>query len=188
MINQTIAPLQPYVAYPKALTPEQCDHIIAIGNAIGFGKAVTMGGPPEHRSSKTAWIHNQDGVAFLFDKLQELAVVTHARWFPCTTTHFAEPIQIAKYESAEKDFYDWHPDLGDGATRTRKLSVAILLSEPGTFEGGGLEIFGTPPVPVSQNERGTAIVFPSYTYHRVLPVTQGVRHSAVCWLHGPVWS
>ena len=33
--------------------------------------------------------------------------------------------------------------------------------------------------------KGTMIVFPSYMWHRVRPVTSGVRKSLVLWIQGP---
>ena len=34
---------------------------------------------------------------------------------------------------------------------------------------------------------GNAIVFPSYIAHRVLPITSGMRHALVAWIHGPAF-
>lgn len=36
-------------------------------------------------------------------------------------------------------------------------------------------------------EKGSALFFPSFTYHRVKPVTKGIRRSLVIWLRGPKW-
>ena len=33
--------------------------------------------------------------------------------------------------------------------------------------------------------RGSVIVFPSFVWHRVKPVTKGVRYSVVAWYGGP---
>ena len=33
--------------------------------------------------------------------------------------------------------------------------------------------------------QGTAIFFPSYMEHAVVPVTKGTRYSLVCWVLGP---
>ena len=35
--------------------------------------------------------------------------------------------------------------------------------------------------------RGAVVVFPSYAFHKVAPVTKGVRHSLVCWMRGKKW-
>ncbi|BCU99421.1 MAG: hypothetical protein CM15mV27_1400 [Caudoviricetes sp.] len=29
--------------------------------------------------------------------------------------------------------------------------------------------------------KGSIVVFPSFVYHRVIPVTKGTRYSLVCW-------
>ena len=37
---------------------------------------------------------------------------------------------------------------------------------------------------VAPKGKGTVIIFPSYIYHSVLPVTKGIRKSFVLWLGG----
>ncbi len=75
--------------------------------------------------------------------------------------------------------------------KVRKLSITINLNEPGEYEGGNLKFdFG----PHAQGKRfhecveirpqGSIIVFPSYTYHQVTPVTKGTRYSMVLWSLG----
>lgn len=77
------------------------------------------------------------------------------------------------------------------AGKVRKLSATINLNEPGEYEGGNLKFdFG----PHSKTERyheceeirpqGSIIVFPSFIYHQVTPVTKGTRYSLVFWLLG----
>ena len=36
-------------------------------------------------------------------------------------------------------------------------------------------------------EQGSIIIFPSFVYHRVTPVTHGRRHSLVGWIAGPTF-
>ena len=75
--------------------------------------------------------------------------------------------------------------------KVRKLSMTLNLNTPGEYEGGNLKFdFG----PHSQGERfheceeirpqGSLIVFPSFTYHQVTPVTKGTRYSLVLWSLG----
>ena len=77
----------------------------------------------------------------------------------------------------------------------RKLSVTVQLSNPEDYEGGGFEqmylkkeIDGTLDKHISTLEevasRGSILVFPGYIYHRVLPVSKGVRKSLVGWATG----
>ena len=75
--------------------------------------------------------------------------------------------------------------------KVRKLSMTINLNSPGDYDGGNLKFdFG----PHSQGNRfhecteirpqGSIIVFPSYVYHQVTPVTRGTRYSLVLWSLG----
>ena len=118
-----------------------------------------------------------------------------------------EAAQFTKY--AKNQYYGWHIDgQGDvyGAYQdninnkklrglVRKLSVTINLSGDENYDGGNLKFdFG----PNTQGERfiecteirpkGSIIVFPSFTYHQVTPVTKGTRYSLVMWICGKPFS
>ena len=66
-----------------------------------------------------------------------------------------------------------------------------------TFEGGELQFYsGDRPmedmgeitgeqITNDIKSQGTVIVFDSRDWHRVTPVTKGIRHSIVCWTVGP---
>lgn len=60
----------------------------------------------------------------------------------------------------------------------RALSFSIQLTDPGDYEGGLLEVAGPGN---ASNAQGTAVLFPSYSLHRVHPVTSGERWSIVSW-------
>jgi len=36
-------------------------------------------------------------------------------------------------------------------------------------------------------EQGSVVIFPSFTFHRVTPVTKGTRYSLVSWSVGNPW-
>lgn len=76
--------------------------------------------------------------------------------------------------------------------KIRKLSVTINLNNPEDYEGGNLK-FDFGPHNNLKNQfhecveirpRGSVIVFPSYVYHQVTPVTKGTRYSLVMWTLG----
>ena len=75
--------------------------------------------------------------------------------------------------------------------KVRKLSITINLNEPGEYEGGNLKFdFGPHAAGKRFHEcteirpQGSLIVFPSYVYHQVTPVTRGTRYSLVLWSLG----
>jgi PKHD-type hydroxylase len=74
--------------------------------------------------------------------------------------------------------------------KVRKLSFTLNLTEPETYDGGNLMFdFGKH----GENEfyeckeirpQGSIVVFPSFVYHCVTPVTKGTRYSLVNWMCG----
>jgi PKHD-type hydroxylase len=106
-----------------------------------------------------------------------------------------EPFQFTKYKLNQ--FYGWHSDTfpkpyEDGTTR--KLSVTCQLVDPSEFEGGELEFqprsVEDPNVVIKPDKtltKGSVVVFPSFMWHRVKPVTKGVRYSLVMWNRGSMF-
>ena len=114
----------------------------------------------------------------------------------------SEPCQFTIYN--EGQYYGWHTDSSGWYYEKekqngliRKLSVTVSLSDPEDYEGGLLEfdtrIHDEPDskhyiVPCKQIlPKGSICVFPSFTHHRVSPVTKGKRLSLVQWNLGPEW-
>ena len=66
--------------------------------------------------------------------------------------------------------------------------MTVSLTNPEEYEGGDLEFDfrdtdkgSQPRVCEEIRAKGSVIVFPSFVWHRVTPVTEGTRHSLVCW-------
>lgn len=97
-------------------------------------------------------------------------------------TDFSEAPQYLVYHHDEEAYFDWHVD--QGTEPPRKLSLTLQLSDPSDYEGGELQFNGGNIV-TAPKDRGAAIAFPSYTVHRVTPVTAGIRKSIVAWITGP---
>ena len=75
--------------------------------------------------------------------------------------------------------------------KIRKLSMTINLNKPGEYEGGNLKFDFGPHAAgkrfhecVEIRPQGSIIIFPSYVYHQVTPVTSGTRYSLVLWTLG----
>ena len=114
---------------------------------------------------------------------------------------FSESCQFTKYGVGQH--YCWHCDSWDkpydkpndlnSHGKIRKLSVTVSLSDPSEYEGGNLEFDFRNQVDWERNKkskikecteirpRGSIIVFPSFVWHRVNPVTRGTRYSLVIW-------
>ena len=95
--------------------------------------------------------------------------------------------QVIKIRVARKDKND--PDHG----RIRKLSMTCQLTDGSEYKGGELEFDFRNYDPHMRDElkhrvqckeilpKGSIIVFPSFVWHRVKPVTSGTRYSLVVW-------
>ena len=109
---------------------------------------------------------------------------------------WSETCQFTKYSKGQ--YYGWHSDSwekpyedkGPSTGKIRKLSVTVSLSDPSEYEGGGLEFDFRNLDPDKKpnirkcNEilpKGSLVVFPSFMWHRVRPVTSGTRYSLVIW-------
>ena len=114
---------------------------------------------------------------------------------------FSESCQFTRYGVGQ--YYGWHcdswdkpynkPDDLNSHGKIRKLSVTISLSEPEDYVGGNLEFDMRNQKDWEQDKkkaihecteirpRGSIIVFPSFVWHRVAPVTKGTRYSLVIW-------
>ncbi len=75
--------------------------------------------------------------------------------------------------------------------KVRKVSITLMLSDPNDYDGGNLKFdFGTheknryKEISGHEVQQGSMIVFPSYKYHCVTPVTRGTRYSLVIWFNG----
>jgi PKHD-type hydroxylase len=97
-------------------------------------------------------------------------------------------LQYTKY--GVEQHYDWHIDAIERPQHPalhRKLSVAIMLSDPSEYESGELvlNVGGNPANAVTlKQSKGDVIFFYSFVPHKVEPVTSGERVSLVTWMLG----
>jgi PKHD-type hydroxylase len=68
-----------------------------------------------------------------------------------------------------------------------KISLSIQLSDPSEYEGGDLEFTWGRSSKFAPKEKGAMVLFPSYSLHKVHPVTKGKRRALVLWAHGPAF-
>ena len=78
--------------------------------------------------------------------------------------------------------------------KVRKISMTLNLTDPKQYEGGNLKFDLGPHVKGDRykicddsRSQGSLIIFPSFTYHCITPVTSGTRYSLVFWCLGKPW-
>jgi len=115
----------------------------------------------------------------------------------------SEAFQFTKYKLNQH--YDWHNDSwaepydkpnSNQHGKIRKISMTLQLNDGSEYEGGELEFDCRNYEPhmrdaskhvITMKEilpKGSIVVFPSFVWHRVQPVTKGVRYSLVLWTLG----
>lgn len=169
---------------PRLLTGEECDRIVALAREHGTVKGGTGEAMDESdvRSSDICFLWPDDNTAWVFQRLQQLAEQLN-RSYQFDLRGLFEGVQIAHYDGSAGGHYDWHMDLGTGPFSARKLTLAVQLSDPESYQGGEVEFTSARLQPEAQRQ-GAAVIFPSYMTHRVKPVTEGERWSMVCWISG----
>ena len=81
--------------------------------------------------------------------------------------------------------YSWHIDADmKSPIRDVKLTCLLNLSES-KYEGGDLFLFRDKEVRVENFDPGCAVVFPSFTNHKVNKITKGKRATLAIWMWGP---
>jgi PKHD-type hydroxylase len=170
-------------ARPDALTPKECDRVVALGESAPSQTAGVERGPVEYRVSRIAWLVPGPETQWLYHRLAVLFAEAN-RTYRLDIRGFVDAVQYTLYGAGEH--FEWHLDLGPGSTSSRKISLSIQLSDDDEYAGGQLE-FVSREVGPEARQRGTAVIFPSYLGHRVSPVTSGVRRSLVAWAYGPAF-
>ena len=190
-----------FYVFPRVVAPNVCEQIIKDCKENILEKALINS--YGNKSSRDDPVIRKTLVSFITDKDNKInELVWHFLreankiQFNYDLEHF-EAVQFAEYR--EGDFFDWHQDTSGikQSNEIRKLSLTLVLSNPDTFEGGELQFYngGRPIQDMGEitadqiksdiKAQGTVIVFDSQDWHRVTPVTKGVRHSVVCWTVGP---
>jgi PKHD-type hydroxylase len=198
-----------YWWYSKALSNETCDSIIELGNSknnksqlgvIGNTRKDVDKKPLDEKEKKDLFKRRNSNITWLDEKwLYELLqpfiydANEKANWN--FKWDYTEEIQFTKYEINQH--YSWHCDSSPKPynkpntgyhNKIRKLSAIISLSNPKDYLGGKVEFQFRNSIDSSKineckeiSERGSIVVFPSFVWHRVTPITKGTRYSLVMW-------
>lgn len=143
------------------------------------------------RKSKLNFYEKNERNSWIFDKFNYVVESLNNQYYNFDLYGY-DKFQYTVYNSENEGKYDWHmdtilDDLTEGPERsTRKLSLVMLLSEPGKdFTGGEFQIMkDLEPITIDMH-KGKIISFPSFMIHRVKPVLTGIRKSIVIWVEGP---
>jgi PKHD-type hydroxylase len=197
-----------YWYFTAAIPPKICDDIIKYGLSKSESMALTGGygnkkltkneikDMKRKRNSDLVWLNDR----WIYKELQPYVHQANrdAGWN--FKWDYSESMQFTKYKLNQ--YYDWHcdgwnkpyhkPNTNEHG-KIRKLSMTCQLTDGSEYEGGELEFDFRNYDPHMREEvkhlrqakeilpKGSIIVFPSFVWHRVKPVTKGIRYSLVMW-------
>jgi PKHD-type hydroxylase len=185
---------------PGTFSPGECGRLIGMFDASPDIAAGRLSGGVETatRICRTLWMDDTPDTSWMFQRLAALVAEVNRETFHFDLDDFRESAQILRYDapagqSATRGAtaagrYDTHVDIGAGGhSATRKLSLSVQLSAEDSYSGGGLQIGSDDQNWSAPRDAGTAILFPSFVRHRIMPLTIGTRYALVAWVHGPAF-
>jgi len=194
-----------YWYFTSAIPPRICDDIIKYGLSQAETMARTGGYDNREltkkeikdikrkRNSDVVWLNDR----WIYKEIQPYVDQANKNAGWNFDFDISESCQFTKYKLNQ--YYDWHRDSWNEPYekpedlnyhgKIRKLSVSCLLSDPKDYKGGDLEfaIMDKEPnkkpdiIKLKSLKKGSIVVFPSFLWHRVKPVTKGIRYSLVIW-------
>jgi PKHD-type hydroxylase len=201
-----------YWYFQSAIPPKICDDIIKYGLDQQEQTALTGDLKPDkeltNKETKDLSKKRKSNVVWMNDKWIYKEIHPYIRQANESAGwnfqwDFSESCQFTKYK--ENQFYDWHcdswnkpydkPDDPNRHGKIRKLSCTVSLSDETEYEGGDFEFdfrnqddgSNQPQICTEIRPKGSVVVFPSFLWHRVNPVTSGTRYSLVIWNLGEPW-
>lgn len=170
-----------------AFTAEECQRIIDMSKDVystkpSVGSDSTQEYKSEIREVELFELKISHESEWLFTKIAEAVGTANAEYYRYDLLGITHSLQLLRYKSDDEAHYDWHIDMGNESSATRKISISVPLNED--YTGGELEIWDNGVLREGNREMGSINMFPSYSLHRVKKVESGERWSLVIWIHG----
>lgn len=178
--------VNPWAYWDKVFTPAECKKIIDIATKKGkidaeIGNKADGIIDKNIRNNKIVWLHETD-IPWVYETIAPKIISLNERFFRFDLDGIIEQMQFTEYNAPDNN-YVAHVDRAMNML-PRKLSISIQLTNPKKYEGGELELINSHNPEVMKKDQGYMVAFPSFTLHKVNPVTKGTRHSLVIWVSG----
>lgn len=175
-----------YYWFKNAFSEEELEWVENLKELYPYEEATIVGATnvnSQIRESKIRWINLDSNSLWVYEKLKTFAVEANESIWGFDLNSIIDSIQYTEYNEGG-GHYDWHMDIGPSPINHRKVSLVTLLSDPDDYEGGDLQLWVGGEFKTLPRLKGCTIVFPSFSLHRVTPVTKGMRKSLVLWVGG----
>jgi hypothetical protein len=163
---------------------EECEELIEISNQYTDPPSYLRDNPANGKNLNVNVLERK----FFGNKLDKFyescdEINTHIFGFDVS---IPRGLNINRYTSGNE--YKFHRDsLPEGFAADTKFTALLNLSTK-PYTGGDFYIFDSEPRLIREiNTLGSILLFPSFLYHKVAPVTSGERVTLSVWFNGPNW-
>jgi len=187
-----------YYYFKKAIPIQICKKILQAGRKKIIQAATIEENKLSHiRKSKVAWINDK----WIYNIINPFIHTANKKAGWNFQWDWNESSQFTIYEKGH--YYGWHTDQSTAPLKSksknfegkiRKLSLTLQLTDKTKYEGGDFkfqwmidngkkDLLNIATIDDAK-DIGTIIIFPSFVWHQVLPITKGKRESLVNWSVG----
>ena len=169
------------------LTDAEMDQLIAEHTSL-VEEGQLGGGGADHRvrRSQLRSLSMEPKYRWLYDRVWVAAQECNRLFFNVDISAVEGNIQLARYDSSDQGFYDWHTDFA-GFRPFAKSRCRSSCRAPRTMKAATWSSCSGISRSRWIGREGAFIAFPSFVLHRVTPVTRGTRWSLVAWVLGERW-
>ena len=186
-----------YWLFKKGVPFKTCEKILKAGRKKIIKQATTLGGTNKtKRNCKVGWLNEK----WIYDIINPFIHIANKEAGWNFQWDWNEDLQFTIYTKGH--YYGWHTDHSAVGSKhkdkniggkSRKLSLTLQLTDKTKYEGGDFQFMWIQDdkkdllniITIDDaKDIGTVIIFPSFIYHQILPITGGKRESLVNWSIG----
>jgi hypothetical protein len=158
------------------LTPTECDQLVEFAETRG--RYYRSGGKRISRAVEICYLWPPDA-QWAYERIAR-AFVRENIW-GLVLSAIVEPMRIQRYRRG--GFTRHHTDYDYRSTDQSKITAIVPLVKRASWQGGDLSVSGHKIRRAI--DKGDCLLFPSFAWHGLSPVTHGVRIVLSAWVAGP---
>jgi hypothetical protein len=160
----------------RLFTAAQCAELVRFAEIRG--RYVRSGGKRIRRDVEICYAGPRD-LPWAFEALATTFAIENIWGFALSA--IVEPLRIQRYRRG--GYTRPHMDFDYASTDQSKITAVVPLVPKASWEGGDFLLRGDKIR--AAPDRGDCLLFPSFAWHEVSPVTKGVRVVLSAWVAGP---
>ena len=172
--QQQTLQLNDYYSFKDSFSAEECNKVIR-----SFDDLAT-----EQENKRKQFTHEEE--PWIYQRISDMVMEANKAMWKFNVAGIIEPISYARYDIRDSEAA--HVDIGvnfnDSFKQDRKISFLIQLSEESSYEGGEVLLHNNGTPAYLSKERGTTLMFPSWSLSGTTPVTKDTKRTLYGWVSG----